>query len=148
MFQELFCFKTRKILRDPERAKRNRFTRLIGPEPHRYRNPWRSPMRRHFSRGAIVALIVLLAVMAGRSCLGTLLFAVTSPRSIAGRSDLGEAEPATIGLFERVSPSVVQVVGSVNDSAPGYAESEGGREQSGTGFVWDAPAMWSRTIMW
>jgi S1-C subfamily serine protease len=94
-------------------------------------------MPRQFSRGAIVALIVLLAIMAGRPYLDTLLFAATSPRPIAARSDLGEAERATIGLFERVSPSVVQVVGSVNDSAPGYAESEGGREQSGTGFVWD-----------
>src|SRR6195952_1258808 len=88
-------------------------------------------------RRAIVVLIVLLAVVVGRPYLDTLLFAATSPRPIAARSDLGEAERATIGLFERVSPSVVQVVGSVNDSAPGYAESEGGREQSGTGFVWD-----------
>jgi S1-C subfamily serine protease len=92
-------------------------------------------MRQQFSRGAIVVLIVLLAVLAGRPYLDTLLFAVTSPRPIAARSDLAEAERATIGLFERVSPSVVQVVGAANASAPGYAESEGG--QSGTGFVWD-----------
>src|SRR6187402_2223362 len=100
-----------------------------------------SPMRRQFSRGAIVVLIVLLAVLAGRPYLDTLLFAATSPRPIAARSDLTEAERATIGLFERVSPSVVQVVGAANGSPPGYAESEGG--QSGT-----APAMWSPTTMW
>jgi len=92
-------------------------------------------MRRQFSRGVIVVLIVLLAVLAGRPYLDTLLFAATSPRPIAARSDLVEAERATIGLFERVSPSVVQVVGAANGSPPGYAESEGG--QSGTGFVWD-----------
>ena len=93
-------------------------------------------MHRQFSRGAIIVLIVLLAVLAGRPYLDTLLFAATSPRPIAARSDLAEAERATIGLFERVSPSVVQVVGAANGSPPGYAESEGGG-QSGTGFVWD-----------
>jgi hypothetical protein len=68
-------------------------------------------MRQHFSRAAILILIVLLAVLLGRPYLDTLLFAATSPRPIAARSDLAEAERATIGLFERVSPSVVQVVG-------------------------------------
>src|SRR3954452_10987298 len=92
-------------------------------------------MRQHYSRAAMVILIVLLAILAGRPYLDTLLFAATSPRPIAARSDLAEAERATIGLFERVSPSVVQVVGAAIDSTPGYAESEGG--QSGTGFVWD-----------
>ena len=92
-------------------------------------------MHRQFSRGAIIVLIVLLAVLAGRPYLDNLLFAATSPRPIAARSELAEAERATIGLFERVSPSVVQVVGAANGSPPGYGESEGG--QSGTGFVWD-----------
>jgi S1-C subfamily serine protease len=92
-------------------------------------------MRKQFSRGAIVILIVLIAIVAGRPYLENLLFAATSPRPIAARSDLAEAERATIGLFERVSPSVVQVVGAANGSTPGYVENEG--EQSGTGFVWD-----------
>jgi len=91
-------------------------------------------MRQHFARWGFVILIALLAVWAGRPYLDTLLFAATSPRPIAPRSDLAEAERATIDLFERVSPSVVQVVGAPNGS-PGNAESEGG--QSGTGFVWD-----------
>jgi 2-alkenal reductase len=94
-------------------------------------------MRRQFPRGAIVVLIVLLAVLAGRPYLDTLLSAATSSRPIAPRSDLGEAERATIGLFQPVSPSVVQVVGAANGSAPGYADSEDGSEHSGTGFVLD-----------
>src|SRR5437868_10484155 len=93
-------------------------------------------MRQPFIRGAIIVLIVLLAVWIGRPYLDTLLFAATSPRPIAARSDLAEAERATIGLFERVSPSVVQVVG-VASSESVDVEGEGGREQSGTGFVWD-----------
>jgi S1-C subfamily serine protease len=135
LFQNLFWFK-REDPPGPE-ARNEPVSHALLPGTSPILHPWRSPMPRQFSRGAIVALIVLLAIMAGRPYLDTLLFAATSPRPIAARSDLGEAERATIGLFERVSPSVVQVVGSVNDSAPGYAESEGGREQSGTGFVWD-----------
>lgn len=93
------------------------------------------PLR--FFRGAVVVLIVLLAVLAGRPYLDNLLFAATSPRPIAARSDLAEAERATIGLFERVSPSVVQVVGATTGPESADVEGEGGREQSGTGFVWD-----------
>ena len=94
-------------------------------------------MRQHFSRAAILILIVLLAVLLGRPYLDTLLFAATSPRPIAARSDLADAERATIGLFERVSPSVVQVVGVAASSGSLDFQGEGGREQSGTGFVWD-----------
>ena len=68
-------------------------------------------MRQHFFRAALLIPIVLLAVLLGRPYLDTLLFAATSPRPIAARSDLADAERATIGLFDRVSPSVVQVVG-------------------------------------
>jgi S1-C subfamily serine protease len=91
-------------------------------------------MRQHISRAAIIILIVLLAVLLGRPYLETLLFAATSPRPIAERGDLAETERATIGLFERVSPSVVQVVAASSGSVD--VEGEGG-EQSGTGFVWD-----------
>ena len=94
-------------------------------------------MRQHFSRATILILIVLLAALFGRPYLDTLLYAATSPRPIAARGDLAEAERATIGLFERVSPSVVQVVGAAASSGSVDIEGEGGREQSGTGFVWD-----------
>src|SRR5690242_19232564 len=94
-------------------------------------------MRQHFSRAAILIMIVLLAALLGRPYLDTLLFAATSPRPIAARSDLAEAERAIIGLSERVSPSVVQVVGVAASFGSIDVEGEGGREQSGTGFVWD-----------
>jgi S1-C subfamily serine protease len=94
-------------------------------------------MRQHVSRAAILILMVLLAALLGRPYLDTWLFAATSPRPIAARSDLAEAERATIGLFERVSPSVVQVVGVAASAGSVDVEGEGGREQSGTGFIWD-----------
>src|SRR3954470_17359327 len=94
-------------------------------------------MRERFSRVAVVVLIVLLAVLVAQPYLDRLLFAATSPRPVTARGDLAESERAAIGLFERVSPSVVQVVASAPAVNSTDIESESGREQSGTGFVWD-----------
>jgi S1-C subfamily serine protease len=94
-------------------------------------------MREPFSRLAVIVLIALLAVLAAQPYLDRLLFAATSPRPVMARGDLAESERAAIGLFERVSPSVVQVVGSSAGFNSSEIESESAREQSGTGFVWD-----------
>ena len=59
----------------------------------------------------------------------------TAPRPIAPRGDLSDAERSIIAVFERVSPSVVQVVGRKGGGYLASEESEG--VQSGTGFVWD-----------
>jgi S1-C subfamily serine protease len=93
-------------------------------------------MHDRFYRFAILLLILLLAILVGQPYVDRLLFAATSPRPIAARSDLADSERATISLFERVSPSVVQVVGSANGAGT-TDEGEAGREQSGTGVVWD-----------
>jgi len=95
-------------------------------------------MRERFYLPAAGVLIVLLAALVGQPYLNRLLFAATSPRPAATRGDLAEPERATISLFERASPSVVQVVAA----APGAGsatdiEDEAGREQSGTGVIWD-----------
>ncbi|ABD86691.1 S1C family serine protease [Rhodopseudomonas palustris] len=95
-------------------------------------------MRDRFSRVATVILIALLAALVGQPYIDRLLFAATSPRAVAARSYLAESERATINLFERVSPSVVQVVGSAAGSGPTDFEGEQPREQSGTGMIWDA----------
>jgi hypothetical protein len=47
-----------------------------------------------------------------------------------------EIERSTIAVFEKVSPSVVQVVGR-QSNALSNEEAEGGGVQSGTGFIWD-----------
>jgi S1-C subfamily serine protease len=101
------------------------------------RRLWSELMRQRFSQVALVVLIVLLGALVGQPYLDRLLFAATSPRPIAPRSDLAEAERATISLFERTSPSVVQVVGAAPSAGAAYIEGEAGREQSGTGVVWD-----------
>ncbi|MBR1192957.1 trypsin-like peptidase domain-containing protein [Bradyrhizobium sp. AUGA SZCCT0240] len=94
-------------------------------------------MPSRFFQAAIVVLIVLLAALVGQPYLDRLLFAATTPRPVTARSDLAEAERATVSLFERVSPSVVQVVGAGPGAGSTDLEGEAGREQSGTGFVWD-----------
>src|SRR5262245_49190806 len=62
----------------------------------------------------------------------------TSARSVDQRGPLSDAEHANIELFERVSPSVVQVAARSDATNP-LAEDEGGSAgaASGTGFVWD-----------
>src|SRR6184192_4360204 len=61
-------------------------------------------------------------------------------RTVDQRGPLSEAERANIELFERVSPSVVQVAARSAAANP-LAEDEGGEAAagaaSGTGFVWD-----------
>jgi S1-C subfamily serine protease len=94
-------------------------------------------MHERFFRIATVLLVLLVAALLGQSYVDRLLFAATSPRPVAARGDLPETERATISLFERVSPSVVQVVGAAPGTSATDMESEGVREQSGTGIVWD-----------
>lgn len=63
----------------------------------------------------------------------------TSARAIDERGPLSDAERANIELFERVSPSVVQVAARTAAANP-FFEDEGGGSAgaaSGTGFVWD-----------
>lgn len=58
-----------------------------------------------------------------------------SARAVEQRGPLSEAERATIDIFERVSPSVVQV--AVRSAATPVMGEEGQGGASGTGFVWD-----------
>jgi 2-alkenal reductase len=64
----------------------------------------------------------------------------TSARSVDQRGPLSDAERANIELFERVSPSVVQVAARSAAANP-LSEDERGEADSGaasgTGFVWD-----------
>jgi S1-C subfamily serine protease len=60
----------------------------------------------------------------------------TSARAVDQRGPLSDAERANIELFERVSPSVVQVAARSAASNP-LADEESGGAASGTGFIWD-----------
>src|SRR3979411_3539093 len=57
-------------------------------------------------------------------------------RAVEQRGPLSDAERANIEIFEKVSPSVVQVVAAQSTANPLSEETEGG-VASGTGFVWD-----------
>ena len=83
----------------------------------------------------ILALLIVLGIYLAEPYVDRMLYSASTPRTVAPRGDLSELERASIELFERVSPSVVQVVGRAGTIAPSPGEGEG---QSGTGFVWDA----------
>src|SRR5262249_11308870 len=67
-----------------------------------------------------------------------LLSPASTPRAVEPRGSLSDLERSTIALFERDSPSVVQVVARAAALEVSPAEGETGQAQSGTGFVWDA----------
>jgi 2-alkenal reductase len=86
---------------------------------------------------AVVAAVILglAALFVARPYIDYQLYAATTPRPIEPRGDLADYERSTIALFERVSPSVVQVVGRGAEVAT--VRGEEAQEQTGTGFVWD-----------
>src|SRR5262249_2776729 len=95
-------------------------------------------MANRFLALVLAGVLIALGVITLRPYIDYKLYAATSPRSIEPRGDLADYERATIAVFERVSPSVVQVVGlgTNNQQAPTRGE-EQQPVQSGTGFVWD-----------
>jgi len=83
-----------------------------------------------------VVAIILLIVLGGAG----LYFAgnpwpVSVARSVEPRGALTDSELLTISVFERVSPSVVQV--AARGSASPLADEPAAAGASGTGFVWD-----------
>ncbi len=88
-----------------------------------------------FFRFAFIAVLALLAVSVAQPYVTRLLLTDTAPRPVAARGDLSEAEQSIIELFERVSPSVVQVVG--RQGGRNLFDEDNAGVQSGTGFVWD-----------
>jgi S1-C subfamily serine protease len=90
-----------------------------------------------FSRFALFGILILLGVLAAQPYLDRLVFPAT-PRTVSPRANLADAERTAIEIFERVAPSVVQVAGRpATPTMSAEEEGEGGRTQSGTGFVWD-----------
>ena len=93
-------------------------------------------MRDRFTRLTLGILLILLAAYVVQPYIDRVFFSGT-PRPVEPRGNLAEAERTAIQIFERVSPSVVQVVArAAAAGAPGLDE-EGTGVQSGTGFMWD-----------
>ena len=95
-------------------------------------------MSRRFALSLAVIAAVLLALTISNIRYSP--WTNSTARTVDQRGPLSEAERANIELFERVSPSVVQVVARSAAANP-LAEDEGGEgaagEASGTGFIWD-----------
>jgi 2-alkenal reductase len=90
-----------------------------------------------FQRAILFGLLLAVMALAARPYIDRALFAATEPRSVEARGDLAEIERTNIAIFERVSPSVVQVAGRATaGESPLGGEGEG--IKSGTGFLWDA----------
>jgi 2-alkenal reductase len=84
----------------------------------------------------VVVVLVVLGLFVAKPYIDRALYSATTPRTIEPRGDLAEAERSTIAIFERVSPSVVQIAGR-GEAGVQSLEAEGG-VRSGTGFIWDA----------
>ena len=91
-------------------------------------------MQDRATRWLLIVIAILLALFVLQPYLSGILFAAREARPVTPRGDLAEFERSTIGVFETVAPSVVQVVASPR----GGRQAAGGESSSsGTGFVWD-----------
>jgi S1-C subfamily serine protease len=86
---------------------------------------------------AIAVVVLIVGFYLAQPYFDRFMYSASTPRTVAPRGSLAEIERTTIELFERDSPSVVQVVGRAGTPDPRSAEGENGPGQSGTGFVWD-----------
>ncbi len=96
-----------------------------------------------FLRIAVAAALVLLALFVAQPYVTSLMFSAEAPRAVTARGDLAPAEASTVALFERAAPSVVYVFakprqGMISFDPETGERRQGGGEQTGSGFVWDA----------
>jgi 2-alkenal reductase len=80
----------------------------------------------------LLALVVLIAAFVAEPYLRDFVYTAAAPRPIEPRGALSDVERTTISIFDRDSPSVVQIAGEVTSSETGRAGT-----QTGSGFVWD-----------
>jgi 2-alkenal reductase len=93
-------------------------------------------MNRRFALFAVIVAAVLVALTLSNIRYSP--WTNTVARTVDQRGPLSEAERANIELFERVSPSVVQVAArSAGANVLEEDEEQGAGGSSGTGFVWD-----------
>jgi len=92
---------------------------------------------RNPSRAILIAVIALGAIWLLQPLVRSYFLAASEPRAIAPRGALADFEQTAVSLFERVSPSVVQVVVQHGGPLSAQEGSESGQSGAGTGFVWD-----------
>jgi S1-C subfamily serine protease len=92
-------------------------------------------MRDRFLRAVLLVLLALVLVVLARPYIDEALFAAKTPRAVEARGNLAEIERLNVEIFERASPSVVQIAGRVGGTTTQLGSEEG--IKSGSGFVWD-----------
>jgi 2-alkenal reductase len=94
-------------------------------------------MDNRLTRLVLFAVVIVLGIYIAQPYFDRFLYSAYTPRAIEPRGSLSELERSTIELFERDSPSVVQVVGRAGGITSSPSGEEEQRAQTGTGFVWD-----------
>jgi S1-C subfamily serine protease len=84
-----------------------------------------------------LAILIALGFVILRPYVEDRLYSASTPRPVEPRGSLADYEKSTIEIFQRVSPSVVQVVGQVGGNTFGQLGGEEAGVQSGSGSVWD-----------
>ena len=93
-------------------------------------------MTTRLARALLVGIFTLLVIVAAQPYVYHYFWSAKTPRPVEPRASLTDLERTTIAIFDRDSPSVVQIAGQTNASTVRQDEETG--IQSGTGFVWDA----------
>src|SRR3979409_997026 len=88
-------------------------------------------------RYIVVLLLIVLTVTTIRPYVEYQLYAATTPRAVEARGNLADYEKSTIEVFERVSPSVVHVVGRGGGNELSLSAPDEADIRTGTGFIWD-----------
>ncbi len=102
-------------------------------------DPWQSapPRRRAWHRvvlwSVVIGALALILWPVGRD----LLKPSAKPRDVAARGDLADDEQTTIGIFESVSPSVVNITTSARVRDLWTRRVSEVPRGTGSGFVWD-----------
>ena len=94
-------------------------------------------MKDGLTRALLVGILLMLTALVAQPYIERQLFSAVTPRAVEPRGTLADIERSTIELFDRVSPSVVQVAGNAGADDLSQSEQESG-VKSGTGFVWDS----------
>jgi S1-C subfamily serine protease len=92
-------------------------------------------MRDRFLRAVLLVLLALVLVVLARPYIDEALFAAKTPRSVEARGNLADIERLNIEIFQRASPSVVQIAGTVGSPSAQFGNQQ--EVKSGSGFVWD-----------
>jgi 2-alkenal reductase len=90
-----------------------------------------------FNRLFLTAILALLVIVAVRPYVVERFYSATAPLPVQARGDLANYERSTIAIFDRASPSVVQVAVPAGGGDPALSGGGEATVQSGAGFVWE-----------